>query len=99
MIMRKLPAYISEYLWDVPKDKLSVSKNADFIIERVLEYGGTKALGWINENYDKEKIIKVLKNSKKISSKTGNFYALYYDIPKESLQCIKKPFTRKQDRF
>jgi hypothetical protein len=94
-----LPDYITKYLWDVNADNISPTTHGEFIIERILEYGDTDSLKWIEKTYEKSKIIEVLKKSKKISPKTGNFYALYFNISKEELLCIRKPFTQKQNRF
>lgn len=97
--MDLIPKFITKYLWDVKIDSLSLDTHSGFIIERVLEYGDEDALLWLNTTFGKDRIAEVLKTSKKISSKTGNFYALYYNIPKEELLCIRKPFTQKQNRF
>lgn len=97
--MKAIPKHVERYLWDVKVDALDIQKHSGFVIERVLEYGDTDALSWILETYKKEDILGVLKTSKRISHKTGNFYALYFGIPKEELLCIRKPYTRKQDRF
>jgi hypothetical protein len=78
---------------------LSVNDHQYFIIERVLEYGDLESFLWIRNHFKKSEIVKVLKNSKKISPKTGNFYALYFGVPKKELLCIRKPFTQKQNRF
>jgi len=92
--------YINQYLWDVKTDdKDFLKSNADFIIERILEYGDIKGLKWLEKTYPRKKIVKVLSKSSKISAKTGSFFALYYKIPKEKLLCIQKPFTQKQNRF
>jgi hypothetical protein len=97
--MSNIPSFVSQYLWDVPNDKISVKNDSNFIIERVLEYGNLESLNWLNEKYKKDQITKVLKTSKKISPKSGNFFALYYGIDKNTLLCIQKPFTQKQNRF
>lgn len=95
-----IPSYIKRYLWDVKIDNKNLLKpNANFIIERVLEYGDIKELRWLEKTYSRKKIIKVLSESPKISIKTGSFFALYYNIPSEKLLCIQKPFTQKQNRF
>jgi len=94
-----LPDAFSKYFWDVQIDKISLDKNGKFIIERLLEYGDKKEFDWLEKHFDKNKIVDTIKNSKKISSKTGNFFALYYDIPKQELECIRKPFTQRQNRF
>jgi len=97
--MNPIPKFVAEYLWDVEIEKLDLKSHSTFIVERVLEYGDLEALLWINKSYKKDIIVSTLKKSKKISSKSGNFYALFYSVPKTSLLCIRKPFTQKQNRF
>ncbi|MBN1970386.1 MAG: hypothetical protein JW870_13545 [Candidatus Delongbacteria bacterium] len=97
--MKKMPEYVNKYLWDVKVDALDVKKHSNFIIERILEYGDIDSLTWLQKTYEKDCIVKVLKKSKRISPKTGNFYAMYFDVPKNEFLCIRKPFTQKQDRF
>jgi len=94
-----LPHYITKFLWDVDLNKFSPKDHSRFLIERILEYGDMDSLKWIEEKYKRQEIINVLKNSRKLSPKTGNFFALYYKIPKKELLCIRKPFTQKQNRF
>jgi len=94
-----IPNAVKRYLWDVNTSELSTVNHSKFIIERVLEYGDFDAIRWLTSCYSKEVITKVLKESRKISPKTGSLYALYFDVPKEELLCIRKPFTQKQARF
>ncbi len=88
-----------KYFWDIKPDAISVDKDKKFIIERLLEYGDIAEIRWLEKQYDKKNIVDALKKSKRISSKTGNFFALYYGIAKQELECIRKPFTQKQNRF
>jgi hypothetical protein len=97
--MKKIPEFVAQYLWDVPVSSLDPSEKYYFVIERILEYGDFEALEWMNNTYKKDQIEEVLITSKKISPKTGNFFAIYYNIPREELLCIQKPFTQKQNRF
>lgn len=98
-LMSTIPSFVKEYLWDTKVDEIDLNKNSKFVIERVLEYGDFDALNWLNKTFDVKQIEDVLRTSKKISTKTGNFFALYYNIPKSKLRCIQKPFTQKQKRF
>jgi hypothetical protein len=95
----KIPDFVKKYLWDVNEKDLSADTHKNFIIERVLEYGDFDSLKWIQENFGREEIIEVLKTSNKLSRNTGNLYALYFNVNKEELLCIRKPFTQKQNRF
>ncbi len=94
-----IPVIFHKYFWDVDCDKLSVEGDSSFIIERLLEYGELDSVAWLKTNYEKDKIVEVLIVSKRISPKTGSLYALYFDIPREKLECIQRPFTQKQNRF
>ncbi len=96
--MKSVPPFILPYLWDIKKPR-SAQEAPEFIIERVLEFGDTPAVAWLDTAYSREEIIAVLKKSRKISPKTGAFFALYYGVPKKELECFRKPFTRRQDRF
>lgn len=97
--MNQIPDHVKEFLWDINLETLNNETHYKFIIERVLEFGDEEALKWIQKEYEKSQILDVLKNSKRISPKTGSFYALYFGVPREELLCIKKPFTQKQNRF
>lgn len=97
--LTEVPQHVRQYLWDVDQEKLSRSDHADFIIERVLEYGDMSALNWIREQYNPQEIKKVLINSRRISAKTGNFFALVYKLDPSTLKCLQEPYTQKQKRF
>jgi hypothetical protein len=90
---KTLPKAFDKYFWDTNTDTLSVDENYSYIIERLLELGDLDELAWVNNNYSKEKIEETLHKSRRISPKTGNFFSLYYKIPKDSLPaCMKKHF-------
>ncbi|MBD3366006.1 hypothetical protein GF360_01540 [candidate division WWE3 bacterium] len=87
---RKLPKSFKVFFWDTPLENISIDKHYKFIIERILEWGDLEEIKWLNKTYDRKKIVETLKNSKNISPKTGNFYALYYKVPAKNLECMKK---------
>ena len=97
--MNNLPTFIVPLLWDVNTETVDINLNKKFIIERVLEYGDLDSFNYILKTYDKQSIIDTLKTSRKISTKSGNFYAFVLNIDKQELLCIQKPFTQKQNRF
>ena len=94
-----IPESVSRYLWDTPIDQINIQKHATFIIERVLEYGEREAIAWINSTYDQAMIVAVIKNSKRISPKTANFYATIYGVDPKEVACLQKPSIPKQNRF
>ena len=97
--MNNLPEFIKPLLWDVNIASLDLNLDQKFIIERVLEYGDLDSFNFILKTFDKNTIVSTLKTSKKLSTKSGNFYALVLNVNKDELLCIQKPFTQKQNRF
>ena len=91
-MQKNIPKTFSKYFWDTRIENLAIDKNHAYIIERLLELGDIKELDWVTTNYARDQILTTIKNSRRISPKTGNFFSLYYDIPKESLACMKKRF-------
>lgn len=94
-----MPQYIKELLWDVDLNKFEPQKYYYYTIERIVECGDIPAYNWMHKIYKKSQIEEVLRTSRRISLKSGNFYSLIYEIPKEEMECFRKPFTQKQQRF
>lgn len=95
------PKLLETLLWDVDTSKIDVQKHKKYIIERVIEYGDLPEIEWMFSTYGKEDIVEVLKKSKRISEKSGNYFytVLNLNEPKENFECLKKPFTQRQNRF
>lgn len=87
---KTIPQDFKKYFWDTNFTTLDINKNETYIIERLLELGDINELSWLNDAYNKDKIVQTLQNSRRISPKTGNFYSLYYKIPKDTILCMKK---------
>ncbi len=85
--------------WDVDFSTIDPVQNKRFVIERVLEYGDLYHFEKLKELYSIGDIKEVLKNSKTISFKTANFYALVLGVPRKEVLCLRKPSTQKQNRF
>ncbi len=96
-----IPNSLKTLLWDSDISKLNIEKNKKYIIERILEYGDIPEVKWLFSNFEKDDIVEVLKKSKKLSVKTGNYFynVLELNEPKENFECLKKPYTQKQNRF
>lgn len=86
-----LPKAFNKYFWDTNTTELSPGKNKTYMIERLLELGDLEELEWVNKNFSKQEVKKTIQDSRRITPKTGNFFSIYYGIPKGSLACMKKP--------
>lgn len=94
-----IPQSVKSLLWDIDPDNISVIDSYRFVIERILEYGDFPEIGWMETTFTQAQIEDTLKTSRRISAKSGNFFAIKYQLPKETLLCIQQPFINKQDRF
>ena len=96
--MKKPPSFFKKYFWDVDFDKINLDKNSPEIIGRILEYGDSKATDWLKKNFGKEEIADVLFRFRFVSPKSANFWAVIYNLPREKILCLKKPYLKTQRR-
>ncbi len=82
--------------WDLDPEKLDIHKHSHQIIDRILEFGNTPQVHWMFKNYSKEEIIEVVKESRQLSKKSANFWAQYYKIPRDEVQCIVMSLQKEQ---
>lgn len=81
--MKVSEAFNSVLFWDVDPAKLDWERNRQFIIERVIVRGGMKDVRLIFRQYSRSEIVESLKKSRVLDAVTHNFFANYFNIPKE----------------
>ncbi len=86
---------LNRFFWDVSSGSLDTTQHASYIIERLLEYGDIPAITWLNKQYSKQKIIKVLKNTRSLSPRSANFWSLYFNLEPDEVPCIQKSWPQK----
>ncbi|MDK2948888.1 MAG: hypothetical protein PWQ56_53 [Patescibacteria group bacterium] len=62
--------------WDVDPSKIDVNKDAEYIIERILDFGHDDEVRWMWRFYDKELVKKVVNNSRSLKKETVNLWKL-----------------------
>lgn len=62
--------------WDVNPDKINTEKNAQYIIERVLDFGTDDEVRWLYHFYDKSLLKSVIGRSRSLRSETKNLWTL-----------------------
>ena len=67
---------LKKYFWDVDFDKIDIQKNKRFVLERILEFGDETAVDWMRRSFSNKEILKALKDNKRISQKSLNFWNL-----------------------
>ena len=94
--MKSLPKFLKRYFWDVSFLEFNKENHASFIIERILEYGDKKAVGWMRSNFDSRRIKNVLQKSRNLSQRSANFWQLIFNLKKDKILCLKKSFRERQ---
>jgi len=69
------------------------------VIERLLEYGNDAAIRWVKKTFPPENIARVIRNSRAISRRTANLWALILGIPREQIRCFSTPSILQHGSF
>jgi hypothetical protein len=97
--MKKLPAFLKKYFWDVDFKKIDLDNRRIYVLNRILEYGDEDAVRWMWENFKKPEIKYALTNFRGYSQKSANFWAVILGIKKEDVKCLSKSFLETQKQF
>lgn len=90
--MKKLPRFLKKYFWDADFKKISITKNSQDLVARILEYGDEKAIRWMRKKYSKQEVENLLSRSRAVSPKSANFWALVFNLDKRNILCLQKPY-------
>ncbi|MCL4376930.1 MAG: hypothetical protein M1409_00910 [Actinobacteria bacterium] len=95
--MKTIPPFLQKYFWDVDFSKIDKKTHAQFIIERILEFGDVNSVKWMKNNFDLDEIKKVIINSKNLSKKSANFWQIIFNLERDKILCLKKLSPEKQE--
>ena len=62
--------------WDVNPKNIDVEKNAQYIIERILDFGDDKEVKWLWHFYNKKRLKKVVAKSRCLRPRTKKLWTL-----------------------
>jgi len=62
--------------WDTNPDKIDLKKNAQYIIERILDFGHDNEVKWLYHYYDKSLLKSVVVKSRSLMPETKNLWTL-----------------------
>jgi hypothetical protein len=74
-----IPGRFRPLFWDANPGNIHIRRNARYIIERVLEFGDYEAIAWLQRVYTTRTILDVLNISRAISSKSRNFWEIWFE--------------------
>ena len=62
--------------WDTNPSKIDLRKNAQYVIERIADFGNDKEARWAINHYDKSQLTKVIAQSKRLRPRTKALWTL-----------------------
>lgn len=78
MDQKKIIKFRQELFWDVNPEDIDPDKNSIYIIERILDFGNSDEVLWMNSYYPKELIFGVVQKSRVLHEKSRSLWNLVY---------------------
>ncbi len=88
--MNLLEQLSKKAFWDVDMKTMDAEKHADYIIQKVFEYGSLNDVKQVLYFYPSDKIIQSLTTANFLFKETLHFASMLFHIPKESFSCYTK---------
>jgi hypothetical protein len=84
-----IPEYLRPYFWDTDISSFDPQSYPEYTIERILELGDSKAVGWLQGHFSEDQIKKVIRTNRRLSPKSANYWALVYHIPANEVTVLR----------
>lgn len=62
--------------WDTDPSKIDLKANAVYVMERVMDFGRDDEVRWLWNNYNKEQLMNVVRNSRTLRPETKTLWKL-----------------------
>lgn len=98
-ISTQLPQEFHHYFWDINAAKLNPAEHPKYVINRLMNIGNVAAIRWMRRSFPQDLIIETVKTMRDFSSKTAMFWAHFYSIQKEEIQCMQEPYRSMRRTF
>lgn len=70
------PEFRQSLFWDTDPKKIDTDKNAEYIIERILDFGRDEEVRWLRKHYPPSAIKKVVENPRRLMPRTKSLWTL-----------------------
>jgi len=75
-----LPPTLKRFFWDTPVESIDRDAHKNYIIARILELGDEAAVEWLDHQYSKTDVRRVVRTSRSLSLKSSNYWKLKYKV-------------------
>ncbi|MBI5968593.1 MAG: hypothetical protein HY882_12155 [Deltaproteobacteria bacterium] len=93
--METIPSRIKRLFWDVEKDGVEIKAHRFYIIKPIMDNGHKDYVRCMMAIYTSEEILEVVKRGRGLSRKSAYFWAAYFQIPLEEVECLHADFFRR----
>ena len=84
-----LPQELHKLFWDINVETFDPTAYPQYAIGRVLEFGDERTVKWMKETFAESQITEVIRNERRLSRKSANFWALVYHIPADEVAALR----------
>lgn len=88
--MNLLSQLSKKAFWDVDMKTMNAEQHADYIIQKVFEYGSLNDIQQVLHYYQRDKLVLALTTCNFLFNETLHFASMLFQIPKESFSCYTK---------
>jgi hypothetical protein len=95
-----IPVYVKPFLWSYDTKRIDIGKDKRTIILNVLNLGTKKSIDWLLNNYTKEEIRQVIKNTYKSEwdNKSINLWSMVFNVkPKKQRNVALRNIRQKKN--
>lgn len=85
-----LPVAVRRLFWDIDTATFEPMAFPQYTIERILELGDEHAVRWLWSCFPVEAIAAALRNSRQLSPRSANFWALMLDLPRSEIRALRQ---------
>lgn len=89
-----VPFHLRSFFWDVKVSDFDPLQYPQYTIFRLLEYGDEQAVVWLRETFSEEQIKDVVLVERRLSPRSANFWALFYEIPSREVAGLRHQSSR-----
>ena len=76
--IKKVIKFRPELFWDVDAKTIDPKKHAQYIIERILDFGDLEEMRWIAHYYPRKLIIETMRESRVVDDKSKMLWSLVF---------------------
>ncbi len=84
-----IPDDLRSLFWDVNASTFDAAAYPEYTISRVLEFGDQNAIIWLKRTFTETQIVETLRNERRLSRKSANFWALIYRVPPGEIAALR----------